>query len=43
LPPRASAPKRSIDTLWQRIGNLLDLFKPAECNNFFAAAGCARA
>ena len=36
------AQERSIDALWQRIGNLLDLFKPAECANFFANSGYAR-
>ncbi|MBV8777657.1 MAG: transposase, partial [Alphaproteobacteria bacterium] len=36
------AQERSIDALWQRIGNILDLFKPAECANFFANSGYAR-
>jgi transposase len=36
------AQERSIDTLWQRIGHLLDLFRPAECANFFANSGYAR-
>ncbi|HEX3953408.1 MAG TPA: IS630 family transposase, partial [Stellaceae bacterium] len=36
------AQERSIDALWQRIGKLLDLFKPGECANFFANAGYAR-
>lgn len=35
------AQERSIDTLWPRIAKLLDLFKPAECANFFANAGYA--
>ena len=30
---------RSIDTLWQAIGRLIDLITPAECVNMFAAAG----
>jgi hypothetical protein len=30
------AHERSIDTLWQRIGKLLDLFHPLECANFFS-------
>lgn len=36
------AQERSIDTLWPRIGKLLDLFKPAECANFLVNAGYAR-
>ena len=36
------ARERSIDGLCQRIGNLLDLFKPNECANFFANSGYAR-
>lgn len=36
------AQERSVDALWRRIGNLLDLFHPAECLNFFANAGYAR-
>ena len=36
------AQERSIDALWQRIGNILDLFKPAECANFFVNSGYAR-
>jgi transposase len=36
------AQERSIDALWQRIGNILDLFKPTECANFFANSGYAR-
>ena len=36
------AQERSIDTLWQRIGKLLDLFMPQECANFFANSGYAR-
>jgi transposase len=37
------AQERSIDTLWQRIGKLLDLFQPIECANFFVNSGYARA
>lgn len=33
------AAKRSIDTLWNHIGVLLDEFPPHECRNYFAAAG----
>lgn len=36
------AQERSLDGLWQRIGNLLPLFKPRQCANFFANAGYAR-
>ena len=36
------AQERSIDTLWPRIGKLLDLFQPQECANFFANSGYAR-
>jgi len=36
------AQERSIDALWQRIGQLLDLFRPSECANFFANSGYAR-
>jgi len=36
------AQERSIDALWQRIGQLLDLFQPQECANFFANSGYAR-
>jgi len=36
------AQERSIDALWQRIGQLLDLFQPGECANFFANAGYPR-
>jgi transposase len=36
------AQERSIDALWRRIGNLLDLFKPEQCSNFFANTGYAR-
>jgi transposase len=30
---------RTIDALWQAIGQISDLFEPAECRNYFAAAG----
>jgi transposase len=33
------AQKRSIPDLWTTIGNLLDRFTPAECRNYFRAAG----
>jgi transposase len=33
------AAHRSIDALWNDIGTLLDAFSPAECANYFKAAG----
>jgi transposase len=36
------AQERSIDTLWRRIGDLLDLFSPQECSNFFLNSGYDR-
>ncbi len=33
------AAERTIDGLWCTIGRILDLFTPAECANYFAAAG----
>ena len=33
------AMERTIDGLWNRIGDILDLFTPQDCANFFAAAG----
>ena len=43
LPTRAvamrKAAERSVDGLWNAIGKLLDLFPPAECANYLAAAG----
>jgi transposase len=36
---RAAA--RSIETLWAKIGELLDAFTPQECRNFFANSGYA--
>jgi transposase len=33
------AAERSLGALWDRIGTLLDAFTPAECANYFAAAG----
>ena len=32
-------PERTRDGLWQRIGALLDLFTPEECDNYLRAAG----
>ena len=33
------AAERTMEGLWRAIGRLLDLFTPAECANYFAAAG----
>jgi transposase len=33
------AAERTVGALWDRIGTLLDAFKPAECANYFRAAG----
>ncbi len=33
------AAERSVDALWNRIGVLLKEFSPAECANYFEAAG----
>jgi transposase len=33
------AAERTVDGLWRTIGTLIDLFTPAECANFFIAAG----
>jgi transposase len=33
------AAERSIDALWNRIGNLLNAFAPLECANYFRNAG----
>ena len=30
---------RTIDALWEAIGDICDLFSPAECRNYFKAAG----
>jgi transposase len=35
------AAERTRDTLWQRIGSLLDHFHPAECQNYLRHAGYA--
>jgi hypothetical protein len=32
---------RTIETLWQAIGDICKIFSPAECRNYFAAAGYA--
>ena len=33
------AAERTVDGLWNRIGELLPAFTPKECANFFASAG----
>ena len=33
------APERTVEGLWNRIGQLLDHFKPDECTNYLHAAG----
>lgn len=33
------AAERTVDSLWRRIGILIDAFTPHECANYFAAAG----
>jgi len=33
------AAERTVDGLWNAIGRVIDLFTPAECRNFFKAAG----
>jgi transposase len=33
------AAERTVDALWAAIGRMVDLFTPAECRNYFAAAG----
>ncbi len=33
------AAERSIDALWNRIGSILDLFPPTECQNYFRNSG----
>ncbi|MEQ8348338.1 MAG: IS630 family transposase, partial [Sneathiellaceae bacterium] len=36
-----SAAERSRDTLWHRIGRLIDTFQPQECQNYIRHAGYA--
>ena len=33
------AAERTLEGLWSAIGRIVDLFTPAECANYFAAAG----
>jgi len=34
-----SAAERTVDALWNRIGQLLDAFSPAQCRNYFKHCG----
>ena len=36
-----NAAERTVESLWQTIGRIADLFSPAECRNFFNNAGYA--
>ena len=36
-----NAAERTVESLWQAIGRIADLFSPAECRNFFNNAGYA--
>lgn len=31
--------ERSVDALWNTVGDIVKLFEPQECANYFAAAG----
>jgi hypothetical protein len=33
------SPDRTVNGLWAAIGRIIDLFPPAECANYFSAAG----
>ena len=33
---------RTVTELWEAIGHAIDIFSPAECQNYFAAAGYDR-
>lgn len=33
------AAKRTVEELWNAVGNLIDVFTPTECANYFKAAG----
>ena len=35
----AIAAARTVEALWNAIGRIIDTFTPAECANYFAAAG----
>ena len=40
VPKRRAA--RTVSELWEAIGHATDIFTPAECQNYFAAAGYDR-
>jgi transposase len=31
--------KRTVEALWDTVGEIIGLFKPQECANYFAACG----
>ena len=33
------AAERTVEGLWSAIGRIVDMFTPAECGNYFSAAG----
>ncbi len=37
--PLRKAAARTVDALWQVIGEVIDMFTPNECANYFASAG----
>ena len=37
--PQTDAPARSVNELWEAIGEATDTFTPAECQNYFACCG----
>ena len=39
LPPLRARVERTIPALWEAVGSVIDLLTPAECANFFKAAG----
>ena len=41
MPELRAAGARTSGTLWRAIGGVCDLFRPQECWNYLAAAGCA--
>ena len=40
--PQAPRRRRTVTELWESIGHATDIFTPAECQNYFAAAGYDR-
>jgi len=39
--PSGKAAERTLESLWQTISRIADLFPPAQCRNFFNSAGYA--